>query len=784
MNVIFEELPFENSNNKCCYISDTQFVVFNKYLNCYIPSESRIERAKKFLDYYSIDKTNNSIVVSNEEGCFLIDKNGRIAGPYDFIGDPCRNGFRPVKKTDKTDAGKYWWGYLPPIIDPKKSLNLFSTDDCTFFVATKVGGYLVNGRDYEDYKCQWLVYPKQNKRGPGRIPGILHTEFKCIPNSFSFFVGISKNTRGNDLFMIYRTNKNRNTKILERPYNSPDLYLKIKYLGASRFEVLQRVKDLKSILYFDETKKEFLYWPETDRRSFKSYRFSRNKEFLIAEKEDGHYSIIDKEHGDLTIFWQSVTVDVDANRISYKFNDSVNSSDFDSIVDAFNETVTIIKNKAMTYKLTNNEASNNLDDKTVSVNQGSSRTLDWIIYLKRKIYKYNNYYQINTAKSKQIKRDETVLVIDNQDNRLLYGTINYVEKKYYCLSNEAEVRITKDFSIFRDRISSNTHIWINESIGSDIEASVYNILNKINGTSTSNADSAETIPVDDSVYLSQNDIISIYKQLNSMNISDEKIFPAFQILFEDSVKAVRPSGISMLSEYANSHILLPDFNQIVDEIKENLTEEEKFQFSNYFKLGENFRGLDRKESIIFACKFIKENYGISFEKILQKLEPRIPNVTVDEYLKSVCLNRDDDTKKEQIDEAFSIQNEDCYFEYGDKKFLKGSKIPDELLNNRRIYFKNNPGIIFIKIDDTMIISGTIPKRFRIKGVGQGIQEFMPKNENTRIRDSRAPIVLIKKDKDGNFILYDFAQYESHEMKNVDNGNVILFTLRSKSKENM
>lgn len=677
MNVIIEKLPFENSNNKCCYISDTQFVVFNEYLNCYIPSESRIERAKKFLDYYSIDKTNNSIVVSNEEGCFLIDKNGRIAGPYDFIGDPCRDGFRPVKKTDRTDAGKYWWGYLPPIIDPKKSLNLFSTDDCTFFVATKVGGYLVNGRDYEDYKCQWLVYPKQNKRGPGRIPGILHTEFKCIPNSFSFFVGISKNTRGNDLFMIYRTNKNRNTKILERPYNSPDLYLKIKYLGASRFEVLQRVKDLKSILYFDETKKEFLYWPETDRRSFKSYRFSRNKEFLIAEKEDGHYSIIDKEHGDLTIFWQSVTVDVDANRISYKFNDSVNSSDFDSIVDAFNETVTIIKNKAMTYKLTNNEASNNLDDK-----------------------------------------------------------------------------------------------------------SVYNILNKINGTSTSNADSAETIPVDDSVYLSQNDIISIYKQLNSMNISDEKIFPAFQILFEDSVKAVRPSGISMLSEYANSHILLPDFNQIVDEIKENLTEEEKFQFSNYFKLGENFRGLDRKESIIFACKFIKENYGISFEKILQKLEPRIPNVTVDEYLKSVCLNRDDDTKKEQIDEAFSIQNEDCYFEYGDKKFLKGSKIPDELLNNRRIYFKNNPGIIFIKIDDTMIISGTILKRFRIKGVGQGIQEFMPKNENTRIRDSRAPIVLIKKDKDGNFILYDFAQYESHEMKNVDNGNVILFTLRSKSKENM
>lgn len=359
-----------------------------------------------------------------------------------------------------------------------------------------------------------------------------------------------------------------------------------------------------------------------------------------------------------------------------------------------------------------------------------------------------------------------------------------MEKKYYYLSNEAEVPITMDFSIFRDRISSNTHIWINESIGSDIEASVYNILNKINGTSTSNADSAETIPVDDSVYLSQNDIISIYKQLNSMNISDEKIFPAFQILFEDSVKAVRPSGISMLSEYANSHILLPDFNQIVDEIKENLTEEEKFQFSNYFKLGENFRGLDRKESIIFACKFIKENYGISFEKILQKLEPRIPNVTVDEYLKSVCLNRDDDTKKEQIDEAFSIQNEDCYFKYGDKKFLKGSKIPDELLNNRRIYFKNNPGIIFIKIDDTMIISGTTPKRFRIKGVGQGKQEFMPKNENTRIRDSRAPIVLIKKDKDGNFILYDFAQYESHEMKNVDNGNVILFTLRSKSKENM
>lgn len=669
-------LPFENSANEYHYISDSFFVVYNKKLQCYITRDAlsnKIEDAEKFKGCKDVDFKHKTIIVFNDEGEFLIDRNGRIAGPYDFIGFPCSEGTRPARKKKENIN---LWGYLQPVIHQFKKPKLFANkEDDSFFVATKIGGYNVNGYEIENRKCEWLIgFDRKKHNSSKKIIGILHSEFRSFHNTNIFFAGVSENAYGKQLLTIYKTNKKEDRVgilALERPYNSPDSYIDVVYLGNGRFKVTQK-NGLISILYFDTKKKEFIYWPETDRRSFTSYTLKN--EFVIAGKENGDLSILHQSYGDLTIFWDKVHVN--GEDITYLYNNKEYSTNFSNLINSYNQSIAVVKRDFQANEILKEDINTEIDKSNIS-EQDNLMPLDWVVLLanpkKNCVRKsFNNDYEVsiprkvlNAPRRRKLQNGDNVAIINIRQGYLLYGTLKnlLLSSRYYLLAEEELTSIKKDFTIFKT-ILSKGHFFIGSLIDVNLEDAIYKILKRELKASESTKE--------------------IYK-FPTVSNSNSKL---------------------EITSPANSAELDKD-------------------------------------------KHICHNF-----------------------------NHDQSIKKVQIEEIAPIIGADFSFDFLGKRYEVGSIMPAQLLNrNRRIYFKKDPGILFIKIDCSSIIEGTNPRRYQIEGVGQGNQEFMTNNENTRIRDSRNPIILIK-ESNGVHIYYDIVQFESYERTDSKKGSLISFTLKS------
>lgn len=490
-------LPFENSINECHYIGDAIFIVFNKKQQCYITHDAlsvNIKNAQKFRGYKNIDEKHNTIIVFNDDGEFFIDKNGRIIGPYDFIGSPCSEGTRPVKEIKD---GVIMWGYLLPEINPKKKPKLFPCKkNDSFFVATKVGGYKVNGYEFEDRKYQWLIGFNRGKHNSSKkIIGIYHSEFIPFTTTNMFFMGLSENAHGKQIFTIYRANKKENEfglQSLERPYSSPDSYSDVVYLGGGRFKVTQ-ISGFISILYFDTIKKEFVYLPETDRRAFSSYIFKDH--FVIAEKENSDLSILHKHYGDLTTFWENVNIN--GETINYLFNNKEYSTNFKNLIEAYNQSIAIIKRSIHDNDIPKVDTNNEICVSNIA-EQDNLLALDWVVLLKKHGIRksFNKDYEIsvsrkllNAPKRRKLQNGDRVAIINTHKDYLLYGAIKNIllSSKYYSLTEVEYKSIKKDFTIFQT-ILSKGHFFIGSTVDENMEEAIYNILKKELNISETNQD--------------------------------------------------------------------------------------------------------------------------------------------------------------------------------------------------------------------------------------------------------------------------------------------------------
>lgn len=825
---MFKEISFsEKSNNVFHYINETQFAVYNKKIRGYINNSfasSNIEKALLFGGYRFIDKKHDSVVVYNEDGEAFIDKNGRCLKFFDFIGEACADGIRPVKRRE---GGINKWGYLPKEIDPQKKPILYPKENDAFFLATNVCGYKVNGYDYGDSKSQWLLgYNRRRILTSKRINGIQHDEFQRLPNSNLFFLGITINSHNNKIITIYRASrvedKKGHVKLLSRPFNSPDVYSDVKYLGKGLFLVSQTT-GLLSILYFDKDESDFKYWPETDRRNFTHYTLEAG--LLFAKNAKGYFSVIHKELGDLTRYWDKVMLV--NNQIFYEFDGVQNTVDVKDILNSYERTVSLLKEGIQNSNKIESRNKESQSEPQKGYNKMTDSMLrkyiDWVALISssemimlRKSFDVNFYditipnKLINAPADSKLLKGDKVIILNLNNAYLLIGEIFDFDKDNNYILRELDVKNLKlDFSKF-SYIINKGHIFIKkECLDRGIEKEIYSIIKDINKSLEEQDNLFEQKQKDESDFKKSqcnqppitNKLMNttiqkikfLYEQIKDAHFAKDKIYRALEILFEESIQESKGSNLSLLEEYANSLSINPNYNEIMQEIKGCLSEEEYDEFIHRYKMGLKYKSLPQKDSITIACKNISSLFGKSLEWVYPKLEPIIPNITVIDFIKHICSSNYLETKDDKVNaeqennkiesktSSFNPKNVSSMhktFTYRGIVFRVGDVIPSDLIKeNRRIYFKKDPGILFIKITNKDVVSNTAGYKYKIEGVGQYHQEFLPNNENSRILHSKEPIVLIKETSENHYIYFDLVGYSSHIKVQSQKGQILEFILK-------
>ena len=806
---------FENSNNQRHFVDNVTFAVYNKKIQRYINKDqgtSDINKALIFNDYKSLDIKHDSVVVVNGEGEYFIDRNGRSLGAYKYIGEHCLEGTRPVKKIENSLNA---WGYLPVEINPQKNIYFFIPEENeSFFLSTKIGGYKVNGYSYEENTKQWLLGYNRDKNKSSRIPGILHSEFQLFPNSNWYFKGITKTIHNTNIITIYKTNKDEDRYGLRRlnmPYISPDNYTEAIYYGKGIFQVTQ-INGLKSVLYFDRKKGEFLYWPETDRRIFLDYIFKDN--YLLAKRDDGFYSILEKEKGDLSIFWEEVIYQ--DNKIRYKFNNEVKMIELEEVLETYNQSKELYKT-VFQQEILEKEIKKDIEVAIDPIYEKQNPHLiddmllniDWIAIISapkknsvRKSYGGNDYEvsiprkSFETPKGRKLEVGDTVAIINIRIQKLLIGTVKNlrISNNYYLLSEIINVNITRDFLDF-DNIISRGHFWFDKELKAvDIEEKIFlyaqGLQNKYSSKQNNLSDSKVTReiikPSNENIMqikkeiqiIEPESIKSLFKSMSDLKLPKDKIWSALEILFQDTLQQKNDKGLSLIQEYANSKAELPNYDSLLIEIQNYLSEEEKDEFLHRYKMGIKYKNLNEKDSLITASVFINKMYGTSLEWIMPKLEPKIPEISVKEYIKYICSKEQEDNNN--MDKPIDENNETVSpfsFNFEGFNFSIGNEIPIKLLSySDRIYYRKDPGVIFVKINESEILKDVLPYRYKIEGAGGAIQEFMPNNVNQKILDGKIPIIAIKRNKQEKFEFFDKVTYASHSHSNAGKKKIIDFTL--------
>lgn len=805
-------------DNILIFLNNYEFIIKNQLTQRFIIDQNNTtfsyDKARRFQIWRDFDNRYKTFVAQSEGYDRLIYNDGTCSRNYNSIGDLSTDGSRPANiKINEEDH----WFYLEGFKENKTSYPYKKEiKGSKFELKPRICGYNVVSIGDDDRIKSWLSWEKNAWHYNFKNYTMNHFE-RISEETSKVFKGVKKDLlTGKTKYRVFMVNRDLD-KDLSKPYISPDYYIAIEPDTQNKLLYVTLEDESKAVILYNEGKLK--YWPMTNQGLYCDYKYKEG--YLICYRHNNTIDILDKTGLSLTSFWKNF--ELMDNYIRYEnyfgqtkqceFNDM--RKEYDCSAEELKRNINILA--IQPFKTTKINIS---DKERIVQNTSSDAEIIQFASITNSIKEYSSHEYsytgflkvINDNRGKKINKDEPVIFIWPKKNLFIKAVYKAQRGKNFifeCIEKHL-VDLNK-----RDIITNNYFTKIDYALNLSDDPINF-ILNKLcpiqNSTNRAENIEPENSGISKEAFLNnktveqqidisidlnleeqtlEKDIVDVYKFLSRNNLNKTKINEALALLFEERLFQ-KYNGVSSLDKIKESLKTEPDYNNVLKTIYSQLDERENFEFNYRYTLLIRFERYSPKEAIIEACKIVRKD-NVNFINWAENLlKPYIPDIDCLEAIKIICAKQENQDKeylntneepnvdkikiKTGIKERNDIKNYVLKIE--GKEIKKGDILPKNIISvYQRIFFKKQFGAIFIKINEKEISTRNTKNEYSIYGVGGDMMVFLEGNENYRIKSQKYPIVLVKKDKNGNYRYYDLAMYKDHYIEKDRKGEKILFTLK-------